>query len=297
MGLVVNPASRDGAHAEAPVVRALAAAGIRPSIERTREAGDGVRAARELAPSHDCLLVLGGDGTVMEAATGLADAGSTAPLGILPGGTGNQLARALSVPMSPTRAVARLLAGEARAIDCGLLNGRRRVGIGVGLGLDAAMIAGARGPLKRILGVGSYVVSALRVAARPRRFAVRAEVDGRVIERECSVAMALNLGHMFNGMLEGAPGTSLVDGRLDLALLDARHLADFLDFSLTESLLRRRRPDPRWTFASGRQIVLETQDATVPAQVDGDLIPAERFELIVLPNALHLLVPAGGRII
>ena len=297
VALVINPASRSGAAAESSVLRAFAAAGLRPTVERTREAGDGVRVARELASAHDVLFVLGGDGTVMEAATGLAAAGSSAAIGILPGGTGNQLARALSIPLSPARAVRRLLTATPRAIDAAILNGSRRVGIGAGLGLDAAMIAGAQGRLKRLLGAGSYMVSAMAAAVRPARFAVRAEVDGRVIERECAVAMALNLGRMFNGMLEGAPGTSLLDGRLDLVLLDARHLLDFLDFSVTEAFLRRRRSDARWTFASGSSITIETPDASVRAQVDGDVIDERRLELTVAPGALRLLIPKGGSVI
>jgi diacylglycerol kinase (ATP) len=295
--LLINPASRQGAGAEASVLRAFRAAGIEPTIMHTHAPGDGVRAARALAPAHDVLFVLGGDGTVMEAATGLADAGSPAAIGILPGGTGNQLARALSIPMSPARAVRQLLAGDARSIDAGILNGTRRVGIGVGVGLDAAMIAGARGRFKRMFGVGSYFVSAMSVATRPKRFAVRAVVDGRVFERDCAVAMALNLGHMFNGLLEGAPGTSLVDGRLDLVLLDARHLVDFLDYSLVEALMRRRRADARWTYASGSHITLEAMDASIPAQVDGDLIDAHPLELVVAPGSLRLLIPRGARII
>lgn len=117
-----------------------------------------MRVARDLAVSHDRLFVLGGDGTVMEAATGLSDAGSPAVIGILAGGTGNQLARALSIPLTPSRAIRTLLAGGERRIDLAILNGHRRVGIGAGVGLDAAMTAGAHGRLKETLGVASYVL-------------------------------------------------------------------------------------------------------------------------------------------
>ena len=295
--LLVNPVARGAARAEEGVRRAFAAAGISPTVERTRAPGDGVRAARELAPHHDRFFVLGGDGTVMEAATGLAEAGSPAAIAILPGGTGNQLARALSIPLNPARAVPVLLAGDERCIDVALLNGRRRVGIGVGAGLDAAMIAGAVGRLKRTLGAASYVVSATRAALRPRRFAVRAEVDGRVIEREASVAMVLNLGNIFSGLLELAPGVSLTDGLLDLVIVDARHLGDALAFSVQELLLRWRHADPRWTFARGRVVSLGPLDAETPCQADGDLIPDRILSLQVLPGAGRVVVPRGARII
>lgn len=279
------------------MLRAFAQAGVHPVVAHTRCAGDGERAASELAASIDRLFVLGGDGTVMEAATGLAHAGSTAALGILPAGTGNQLARALSIPLAPARAVARLLAGTERTIDVGILNGHRRVGIGAGLGLDAAMIAGAQGALKRSLGVASYLASVVSVARHPARFAVRAEVDGRLIEREGAVAMVLNLGRIFNGLLEVAPGASVTDGRLDLVIVDAHSLLDALRFSVVEMLLRRRRPNAQWTFATGRQICIETADRSVRAQADGDLIDAHRLELVVAPGAARLLVPSGITVI
>ncbi len=295
--LLVNPVARRAAGVETAVRQAFSALGVMPTVEYTRAAGDGVRAARELAASHDRLFVLGGDGTVMEAATGIAEAGASMPLGILPAGTGNQLARALSISLSPPRAVAQLLRGNESRIDIGILNGSRRVGIGAGLGLDAAMIAGARGSLKRRLGPASYVVSGTAAALRPQRFALRAEVDGRVIERECTVAMVLNLGRIFNGLLELAPGASLVDGLLDLVIVDARSLADALSFSVTEMLLRRRHPDSRWTFARGRAICIETLTSHIPAQVDGDLIDASRLSLEVAPLAARLFVPVGVQVI
>lgn len=295
--LIVNPVARRTAGAEHSVLRAFHAAGVALTVEHTRAPRDGVRLARELASTHDRLFVLGGDGTVMEAATGLAEAGSPAAIGILPSGTGNQLARALSIPLDPSRAVGALLSGEVRHPDLAILNGHRRVGIGAGVGLDAAMIAGARGRLKKILGVSSYVVSATRAAMRPRRFSVRAEVDGRIIEREGVVAMVLNLGRIFNGLLELAPGASLIDGVLDLVIVDARWLGDALAFSVAEMFLRRRRTDPRWTFARGREISIEALDDSMPRQVDGDLVDERRLSLVVAPGERGLLAPAGATII
>ncbi|MHB8838444.1 MAG: diacylglycerol/lipid kinase family protein, partial [Gemmatimonadaceae bacterium] len=129
--LLVNPVARRGAGAESAVRRAFRAAGVEPTVAYTQCAGDGVRAARALAAAHDRLFVLGGDGTVMEAVTGLAHAGAAIPVGILPAGTGNQLARAMSISLAPPRAVKQLLEGTACQVDVGLLNGDRRVGIGV----------------------------------------------------------------------------------------------------------------------------------------------------------------------
>ena len=295
--LIVNPVARRTAGTEPSVLRAFRAAGVALTVEHTRAAGDGVRLARELAATHDRLFVLGGDGTVTEVATGLAEARSSAAIGILPSGTGNQLARALSVPLNPSRAVGALLAGEVRHLDLAILNGHRRVGIGAGVGLDAAMIAGARGRLKQILGVSSYVVSVARAAMRPRRFTVRAEVDGRVIEREGAVAMVLNLGRIFNGMLELAPGASLTDGVLDLVIVDAHGLGD------AAGLLRGRDAPAAPPGRSTLDLCPRARDQhrgerrLNPCQVDGDLVDDRRLSLVVAPGERGLLAPLGARII
>ncbi|MBW7933000.1 MAG: YegS/Rv2252/BmrU family lipid kinase [Gemmatimonadaceae bacterium] len=295
--LIINPASRRGAAAEARVRRAFAAAGVSPTVRYTECAGDGERVARELAPAHDCLFVLGGDGTVMEAVTGLAAVEADLPVGILPGGTGNQLARAMHIPLSPSRAVRALLRGNAdQRMDLGQLNGHRRVGIGAGIGLDAVMTRDARGALKRWLGVLSYFVTATRAAWRPRRFGVRAVVDGEVVEREAAVAMVLNLGRVMNGLIEMAPGSSLLDGQLDLVIVDAKSLRDAISFTFREMVLRARRVDRRWTYRRGRSITLEVAEPGIPAQVDGDLIEANRLAVDVMPMGGRFLLPAGVRL-
>lgn len=272
--------------------QAFAAAGLLVTVRYTQRPGDGERVARELAATHDRLFILGGDGTVMEAMTGLADANVDVPIGILPAGTGNQLARALHIPLTPRRAVWTLLRGTADTIDLGILNGHRRVGIGAGFGLDAAMIAGAQQAHKERLGVLSYLLAVTAAARHPQRFGVRATVDGVVIEREAAVAMVLNLGRVFHGAVELAPGASLIDGMLDMVIVDAHSLSDAIQFTLVEMVLRARRSDPRWTYATGRSIVLDVDRPGIPAQVDGDLFVTQRIAMDVLPAGGRFLLPS-----
>jgi diacylglycerol kinase family enzyme len=114
--LVVNPAARGAGRAEPRAVAAFAHAGVACEVRRTAHPGH----AAELAAARDAVdavFVLGGDGTAMEVVGALA--GTGVPIGIVPGGTGNLVARMLGVPLDPARAVAVLLAAEAALIDLG----------------------------------------------------------------------------------------------------------------------------------------------------------------------------------
>src|SRR4029079_19425238 len=118
--------------------------------------------AAELASTHgggyDAVFVLGGGGTVMEVAGALAEQRMMIPIGVLAGGTGNLVARALGIPLSIDTAVPALLDGNMLRTDLGRLDTGRRFAIAAGVGIDAAMIAETPGWLKRRLGVLAYAI-------------------------------------------------------------------------------------------------------------------------------------------
>ncbi|MBK6305033.1 MAG: acylglycerol kinase family protein [Gemmatimonadetes bacterium] len=100
--LIVNPAARRGAAALDGVARVFARAGVQCTIQQTAHRGHAEAIARAQAHAHDAVFTLGGDGTVMEVLRALL--GDATPVGVIPGGTGNLVARALGIPMSPARA-------------------------------------------------------------------------------------------------------------------------------------------------------------------------------------------------
>ena len=99
---------------------------------------DGVERALRAVEASEVPVVISGDGLV--GAIGGAMAGSETPLGIIPGGRGNDLARVLGIPDDPAAAVAVLAAGETRRIDVGEANGKRFLGI-VSVGFDSEATA------------------------------------------------------------------------------------------------------------------------------------------------------------
>jgi diacylglycerol kinase (ATP) len=288
--LIVNPASRRGAQLQERATAAFAAAGVAVDVVVTSHAGHGATVVRSFADSHERIFTLGGDGTAMEVIDALSGTGRA--VGVLAGGTGNLLARALGIPLQVERAVASLLAGRVRAIDLGRLAHGRHFAVAAGVGIDVAMIAGASQQARRRYGVLAYVRSATAAILARDTFAVRATVDGRTFEMErCVGAMVANVGTILNGLMVLGPGIVPDDGRLDLCLFGAAGTTDVLTV-LRKMAFRDFRPDHRLVFARGESLTIDT-DRPRTMEADGELLGDTPLRVAVVPRSAPLLVPTA----
>lgn len=284
--LIVNPAARGGRSAESEALAAFAAAGVPVIVRRTTGPGDAARIARDEV-SGPTVFVLGGDGTVMEAVGALV--GRDVAVGVLPGGTGNQLARHLRIPLRVSRAVHALVDARVVRLDLGRLADGRHFSLTAGFGVDAAMIAGADPRLKRRFGVGAYVWSAAKAVVGTRPFRVRIEADGQVFERDAGLAMIANVGAVMDGRFGLGPDVRADDGALDVCVLSPAGLGDGL--VLASRMARRDfREDPRMFFLRARHVRL-TVASGVPAQADGELLDAQVLDAQVVPSGARFLAP------
>lgn len=288
--LIVNPAARGGKSAEREAVEAFWLLGIEVTVERTTAPGDAGRLAAK-APGDELLFVLGGDGTVMEVAGALV--GRDVAVGILPGGTGNQLARHLGIPLHVRHAVNLLSDADPVPLDLGRLGDGRHFAIAAGVGVDAEMIRRTGIAAKRRFGVAAYVWSGTRALFASRPFPVRVEADGHVFERDAGLAMIANVGAVMGGRFGLGPGVEPDDGWLDVCILSPRGIADGL--ILAGRMARRDfRDDSRMLFVRARSVRLEAP-AGVPAQADGELLAVSRLDATVVPAGARFLSPKLGR--
>ena len=183
--IIANPASRRGKDLAERARRALSSRSIETEILFTERPGHAAELAAAHASRYDAVFALGGDGTVMEVAGALA--GTDVRIGVLAGGTGNLLARALGIPLTIDHAVASLVSGDEARIDIGRFDSGRRFAIAAGVGIDAAMVAETPSWLKRRLGVLAYAIiatkAALRAVLKREFFEARVIVDGRTETR------------------------------------------------------------------------------------------------------------------
>lgn len=154
-------------------------AGIEPALDRLRAAGIAVRSETfsgadeiasdilRLAHEADALVLCGGDGTLNGAASAVIETGL--PMGILPMGTANDLARTLGVPDDLEKAADLIAAGGMRAIDVGLVNERPFFNV-ASIGMSVELARSLTPDLKRRWGRLGYAVAGMRVLARARRF-------------------------------------------------------------------------------------------------------------------------------
>lgn len=285
--LIVNPASRRGGRVVAKAAGAFARAGVEVTMLMTEAPGHGARLAAAHASDYDAVFTLGGDGTAIEVIGALAHVGP--PVGILPGGTANVVARTLGTPAKIEKAVEALLAGDEARIDLGVLGTGQRFAIGMGVGLDATMIAHAPGPLKRRLGFFAYVVAALRALVKLENFTVRLTVDGETKEMRAAAVLIVNFGAVLNNLIAFGDGIQRDDGVLNACVYSPGNMVDAVRV-LWKMARKNFSPDPCIYYRSGVTFRIETDPPRL-GQADGELIGDSPFTVNTEPLAARVLVP------
>jgi diacylglycerol kinase (ATP) len=257
----------------------------------TERPGHGAELARERWRDYDAVFTLGGDGTAMEVAGALV--GTGVPVGVLAGGTGNLLARAVGIPLDVERAVPTLLDGERRRVDLGRLPDGRFFAVAAGVGIDARMVRDTPAWMKRRLGVLAYAITAtwaaLSAVIRRQFFQVRLTVDGVVHDRPAAAAMVANFGAILHDRITFGPGIQSDDGVLDACVYSPRSLGDA--FRIMWRLLRRDfSSDDCILYQSGRHIRIDTSPR-LEVQADGELVGETPLEVVVRPHGAEFLVP------
>ena len=286
--LITNPAARRGRLLEQRARAALLAAGVEFDVVVTSHQGHAAIVAAERARDFAAVFTLGGDGTAMEVIGALAGTGT--PVGVLPGGTGNLVARALRTPRRIELAMRALLHGDVASFDLGYIpECKRRFAFSSGVGVDARMIDETNPETKRRFGIGAYIHTGVRVGLRRRPFRVRAEVDGFVVEREATSLMVANFGTVLDRLFVLGPGIEQDDGLLDLCVFSPRHSPDVV--RIAWRLFRRDfGSDDSLFYRSGREFRIEC-DPPQLYQADGELLGTTPYSVRVEPLAARLLVP------
>jgi diacylglycerol kinase (ATP) len=285
--LIVNPASRRGARERKRALDAFLKAGVKCELMVTNAPGHAAVLAAANHSFYDAIFTLGGDGTVMEVVGAVAETGP--PVGILAGGTANVVARTLRIPLNPKRAVPALLGGDQARIDLGRLADGRRFALGLGVGLDATMIALAPARLKKRFGFFAYVIGGYRAVLSLEKFDLKLTVDGKVFERKASAVLIANFGTILNDLVSFGDGIRHDDGVLNACVFSPENLGDALRI-LWRLVRKRFDPDPCILYCAGREFQIDT----VPprrAQADGELLAHTPHFVSVDPLAGRLLIP------
>lgn len=309
--LIVNASASSVTARARVVIQKSLAADHEVSVAETSRRGHATRLAQgAVAKGTEAVVVLGGDGTLNEAANGLA--GSECALGVLPGGSTNVFARTIGMTNDPIEATGELLAalgsgpGGIRTISVGNVNGRHFL-FHVGVGFDAAVVAQVekRSALKRYLGHAFFAYTAFDTWARhydrrhPHFAAELHRRDGETVSVDDGYfAICLKTNpYTFLGErpFNVAPGTGL-DTPLSVAVLRSISAVNLL--GLTAVALRGGAGFSRHRKVSVVDDVVRaviSPYAPVPYQVDGDYLgDSEHLDFRWEPDHLRLIVPFLG---
>lgn len=199
------------------VVAALAGEVGELTLVQTTEPGDGEKICRDRSSDQDLLLVLGGDGTVHECINGAAEAAEPPEIAILPGGTCNDFARTLGLPMQVGRAAEEILVGRVRDTDVGKVNGRIFTNF-VGIGLITDTSENIDSDQKERMGKLSYFLSTLRTLRQAEPFRFRLTHEEGVVDSEAVMILVANGRSLGTAKLPFA-GEGVQDGLLDVLIV------------------------------------------------------------------------------
>ncbi len=272
---------------------AFAVRGASFDLVETTGAGDAERFAREgVAAGYRAVVAVGGDGTVAEAITGLA--GTGVPLGIVPRGTGNQVASNLGIPLDLEGAVEVAVRGVPRPMDLGQLDDGHYFALMAGAGWDAEVMADATRELKDRWGFGAYLYAGLRRALVPPSAHFRITADDQEFEVDAATVIVANVGQIVYRMLPVelriGPGVSFHDGKLDVCIFAPRTFPDVAAV-LWRVARGRYVGDERMIYLQAERIRVES-DAPVVTQVDGELVGETPLAVRAVRGGVDVLVPA-----
>jgi len=291
--IIINPAAGQAEPVLSVLNDVFGPAGIEWDVAVTHSAGDGVTAAREAAAQgFDLVGVYGGDGTVAEVASALAEGGP--PILLLPGGTGNALADDLGIPPRLADAAALATGGayEIRRVDLGRM-GERSFVLRLTMGFEATMVGAATREMKDRYGWLAYALTGLQTLSELPMARYSITVDGQTVECEGVAALVANSASTGVPGVRIADAVDVSDGVLDVVVVQSVDLLGLLGSAADAAQGQQPRVLSRWR---GKEIHVEASPAQA-VLADGEDAGSTPVDVIVVPGAVGVVVPkaAGGQ--
>lgn len=252
----------------------------------TRQAGDNeIEAAR---PGADCVVAVGGDGSINEVVNGLKN--TSARLAILPAGTANVVARELGIPPDPEQVAQCILENKTRSMDAGVHNGRRFL-LGAGAGLDAAIVHRVSQSRGKKSGLSKWIMPSIRTCLSYDYPIFKVMVDGVTVSDDAQYAIIGNCRYSA-GVFPATPDAKIDDGLLDVCIMGNLKPMKLLGLLPSVRVGRHvQRSDVHYLQGEKVEVVVAEDSIPVPLQVDGD--PCKHLPAIftIERDAIQVITP------
>lgn len=285
--LLINPKARRGTMALDGIRDRFTAGGLDVTVEPFSALPELARDIVRLRQQADCIVICGGDGTVSSGAMAVMESGL--PMGILPMGTANDLARTLGLPMDLMEAVDLIVGGYERRIDLGSVNGHAFFNV-ASVGLSTELAQGLRPELKRRWGRLGYAIAASQVLVKARPFTAWITEKGDTV-RVRTFQIAVGNGRHYGGGNVVEASAAIDDGYLDLYSLEMRNVWKLA------LMLRSFRSGTHGAWNEVRTARCVQFDVRTrrpqPINTDGEIVTATPATFRVHPEAIAVYAPPG----
>jgi len=290
--VILNPAAGRGfpSRTKRLIEDACERAGWTPVVvqtERGRSIVDDVTENLERGVEH--VIAAGGDGTVAAVATALI--GSDVPLGIVPIGTGNVLARELGIPVSAERAV-RLIVEREQICELDAMQIMDRAYfLNASIGFSSLVVDSTDRLEKQFMGRTAYVWNGWLNLFGLQRYRFAIDIDGIHQRVRASEVLVLNTAGLGEPIVR-VPDVLPDDGKLCVCIIRARNLVDW--FLLGADFLMGKRDSARHiTLEPAYESIHVVADSPLPTQADGEVLGNSEIDLRLVPRAVRVIVPAN----
>src|SRR5690625_4949718 len=268
--IIYNPTSgRELFRKELPkVLERFEIAGYETSAHATTGEGDATEAAKTAVErAYDLVIVAGGDGTINEVVQGIAGANFRPKVGIIPAGTTNDFARALSIPRDIQKAVdIILLENNAKALDIGKVNDHFFINIAGGGDLTE-LTYDVPIKMKSAIGQLAYYIKGIEMLPSLKPVPTKIEYDDKVFEGEIMLFLVANTNSVA-GFEKLAPDALINDGYFDLIILKKTNIGEFLRIA-TAALRGTHLKDEQIIYTQAKKIEV-IPDSHMQLNLDGE---------------------------
>lgn len=239
------------------------------------------------ATNYDRVIVAGGDGTLKNFAEKLIE--TNIPMGIIPIGTANCLARELNIPLNPIKAANLIFNNKTANIDVGIANERVFLTM-ASAGIDAETVKEVSPVAKQIIGGAAYVLEGIGSLITYKPTNIRIIIDGEVLETKSYLVIVTNTSKYGSGV-NLAPQADIMDGILDVCIFQKPMLDNFgFLLQIAKVISSVKINDKDIIYKKGKEIVLES-DPEIPTQIDGDTLGYTKLEVKSLQQVLKVYIP------
>jgi YegS/Rv2252/BmrU family lipid kinase len=286
IGFIINPVSGNSNkyNYEDKIISYFANTNIEPIIEFTKKAGDAVSFAKKAIESKlDAVVVAGGDGTVNEVVNGLGL--SKIPMGIIPSGSGNGLARHLGISLNFKKSLEVIKQGFYQGADLIKINDKLSINVS-GVGFDALVSHKFQNIDRR--GLVSYVKIIAAEFASYKSQHYKLEIDGKEIEREAFLISLANSSQFGNNAFI-SPKASVSNGYIDVCIV--KPFPKIASIIILEKLMTKSLDRGDYLEIIKAKNITIKQESDI-YHIDGDAYSGSKeLDISVLPSEINIIIP------